>query len=95
MYGTCRLLETRDVGIVAAHSNDRKLAAKSVQDGSLRLYLCVMLHRQPFVCDGGEAGVLLRMLCLLLRLYLCVMLHRQPIVCDGGEASLLLRLLLR
>lgn len=41
--------------MVAAHSNDRKLAAKSVQDGSLRLYLCVMLHRQPLICDGGEA----------------------------------------
>ena len=51
-----RLFPTREVGVIAAHANDRKLAAKSVQDGSLRLYLCVMLHAQPLVCDAGGEG---------------------------------------
>jgi DIS3-like exonuclease 2 len=46
--------------MVSAHANDRKLAAKSVQDGSLRLYLCVMLHRQPLICEGGERGRIAR-----------------------------------
>lgn len=46
------LYPTREVGAIAAHANDRKMAAKSVQDGSLRLYLCVMLYRQPLVCDA-------------------------------------------
>lgn len=44
------------MGELASHANDRKLAAKSVQDGSLRLYLCVMLHAQPLLCDAGEHG---------------------------------------
>lgn len=55
-HPTCRLLPPDECGRVAAHANDRKLAAKSVQDGSLRLYLCVMLHRQPLVCDAGARG---------------------------------------
>ncbi|KAI3425159.1 hypothetical protein D9Q98_008930 [Chlorella vulgaris] len=46
------LAGTREVGIVATHANERKAGAKNVQDGSLRLYLCVMLHRQPLVCDA-------------------------------------------
>ncbi|KAL4419743.1 hypothetical protein ABPG75_006841, partial [Micractinium tetrahymenae] len=46
------LFPSKMVGQIAAHANDRKLAAKSVQDGSLRLYLCVMLHRQPLVCGA-------------------------------------------
>lgn len=28
-----------------------------LQDGSLRLYLCVMLHAQPLVCDAGGWAV--------------------------------------
>eukprot|EP00887_Chlorella_sp_A99_P000156 scaffold16.g156.t1 len=40
------------VGRISSHANDRKAAAKSVQDGCLRLYLCVMLHRQPVVVDA-------------------------------------------
>lgn len=46
------LFEAQQVGMIAAHSNGRKLAAKAVQDGSLRLYLCVMLNKQPLICDG-------------------------------------------
>ncbi|KAL4856961.1 DIS3-like exonuclease 2 [Chlorella vulgaris] len=46
------LAGTREVSIVATHANERKAGAKNVQDGSLRLYLCVMLHRQPLVCDA-------------------------------------------
>ena len=49
------LFPSGEVGVIASHANDRKMAAKSVQDGSLRLYLCVMLHRQPLVCDAGAA----------------------------------------
>ncbi|GAB4816026.1 hypothetical protein N2152v2_003072 [Parachlorella kessleri] len=51
------LREAQEVGMVSAHANDRKLAAKAVQDGSLRLYLCVMLHRQPLVCKGVVMAV--------------------------------------
>lgn len=50
----CSLFPPDQVGEIAGHANDRKLAAKSVQDGSLRLYLCVMLHRAPLVCDAGK-----------------------------------------
>lgn len=34
---------------MAEHCNERRLAARNVQDGSLRLYLCVMLRRRPAV----------------------------------------------
>ena len=58
--------------MVSAHANDRKLAAKAVQDGSLRLYLCVMLHRQPLVCEGGKLqGLVHGLRCLVPWVALC------------------------
>lgn len=40
------------VADISNHANDRKLAAKSAQDNSLRLYLAIMLFDQPRVVDA-------------------------------------------
>jgi DIS3-like exonuclease 2 len=37
---------------ISNHANDRKVAAKSAQDNSLRLYLAIMLFDRPRVVDG-------------------------------------------
>lgn len=37
---------------LAAHANERRLAARNAQDASLRLYLAVLLHRFPLVVQG-------------------------------------------
>ncbi|KAK9829114.1 hypothetical protein WJX72_003965 [[Myrmecia] bisecta] len=46
------LLECEAAAKVAQHCNDRKQAAKNVQDASLRLYLCVMLRLRPTFTEG-------------------------------------------
>ncbi|DBA78387.1 TPA: hypothetical protein ACH3X2_007892 [Trebouxia sp. C0005] len=40
------------VSAIATHCNQRKQAAKNVQDGSLRLYLCVLLRQNPVVTEA-------------------------------------------
>ncbi|KAG2425885.1 hypothetical protein HYH02_014948 [Chlamydomonas schloesseri] len=52
-----RLLDTRLAGMVAEHCNDRRLAARNAQDGSLKLYLCVLLRRQPVVTMGTVSSL--------------------------------------
>ncbi|KAG2436972.1 hypothetical protein HXX76_006487 [Chlamydomonas incerta] len=39
------------------HCNDRRLAARNAQDGSLKLYLCVLLRRQPVVTMGTVSSL--------------------------------------
>ena len=47
-----------------AHTACLPATKSTAQDGSLRLYLCVMLHRAPLVCDAGEhIGALGRLGC--------------------------------
>ncbi|GLI69509.1 hypothetical protein VaNZ11_014144 [Volvox africanus] len=47
-----RLLDPSLTSRVADHCNERRLAARDAQDASLRLYLCVLLARQPCVALG-------------------------------------------
>ena len=42
---------------VAAHANDRKIAAKAAQDGSIRVYLALMLYSHPRVESGVVMGL--------------------------------------
>lgn len=39
-------------GLVAEHCNEKRLTARNAQDGSLRLYLCVLLRRHPALTTG-------------------------------------------
>lgn len=41
-----------DVSIIAAHANQRKLAAKAVQDGAIKIYLSAYLLKSPGVYEG-------------------------------------------
>jgi hypothetical protein len=43
---------TSTLAKIATHSNETKLAARLVSDGSLRLFLCIMLKKQPVVTWG-------------------------------------------
>ncbi|KAG2498028.1 hypothetical protein HYH03_003789 [Edaphochlamys debaryana] len=52
-----RLLDTRLTALVAEHCNDRRLAARNAQDGSLRLYLCVLLRRHPVIALATVSNV--------------------------------------
>lgn len=47
-----RLLSSEDCSLIAAHANKRKAAAKSVQDGCMKLYLTMFLWDSPKVCQG-------------------------------------------
>ncbi len=38
--------------MVAEHCNEKRLTARNAQDGSLRLYLCVLLRRHPCLTTG-------------------------------------------
>eukprot|EP00775_Hariotina_reticulata_P008717 gene8717-8898_t len=46
------LPDTATLAKIAKHSNETKLAARLVSDGSLRLFLCIMLKKQPVVTWG-------------------------------------------
>lgn len=46
------LVDGGTVSAIATHCNQRKQAAKNVQDGSLRLYLCVLLRQNPIVTEA-------------------------------------------
>lgn len=41
--------DTQTLAKIAKHSNDTKLSARLVQDGSLKLFLCITLKQQPVV----------------------------------------------
>ena len=47
----------RETALVAAHCNERKAAAKSVQDASSKLYLTALLNARPTVLDAFATGV--------------------------------------
>ena len=47
----------RETALVAAHCNERKAAAKAVQDASSRLYLTALLAARPTVLDAFATGV--------------------------------------
>ncbi len=42
----------RAAGKVAEHCNKQRLSARNAQDASLRLFLCVLLRRQPVAAVG-------------------------------------------
>jgi hypothetical protein len=46
-----------DIERIAAHSNDTKTSARQVSDGSLKLYLCIMLRDSPVVTMAVATGV--------------------------------------
>ncbi|KAL0046957.1 hypothetical protein WJX82_002966 [Trebouxia sp. C0006] len=46
------LVDGGTVSAIATHCNQRKQAAKNVQDGSLRLYSCVLLRQNPIVTEA-------------------------------------------
>ena len=60
---------TSQLQAVAEHCNERKLAAKAVQDGSLHAYLCVYLRANPAVVSGIVRAVGRKFLCVFIPLY--------------------------
>ncbi|BDA45360.1 DIS3-like exonuclease 2 [Coccomyxa sp. Obi] len=51
------LMTTQQCADVAKHCNDRKQAAKLVQEASARLYLAVLLRRRPLLTEGIVMGL--------------------------------------
>jgi DIS3-like exonuclease 2 len=41
-----------DISFIASHANQRKLAAKAVQDGAIKIYLSAYLFKSPGVYEG-------------------------------------------
>jgi len=52
-----RLFQKDLCGKVAAHCNDKRLAARNAQDASLRMYLCCLLRKYPVVADSVVINV--------------------------------------
>ena len=52
-----KIFDAEKISEISSHANDRKLAAKSAQDGSLRLYLSSFLLEQPQIFEGLVAGL--------------------------------------
>lgn len=52
-----QLPSAKDVEAIAKHSNDTKTAARQVSDGSLKLYLCIMLRDNPVVTMAVATSV--------------------------------------
>lgn len=57
MLRTHQLPSAKDVEAIAKHSNDTKVAARMVSDGSLKLYLCIMLRDNPVVTMAVATAV--------------------------------------
>jgi hypothetical protein len=49
MLAKHQLPSAKDVESIATHSNETKKSAREVSDGSLKLYLCIMLQENPVV----------------------------------------------
>lgn len=47
----------KEVERIAQHANDTKQSARAASDGSLRLYLCIMLREHPVVTMAVSLGV--------------------------------------
>ena len=58
-----RVPETDALHAVAEHCNERKLAAKAVQEGSTHAYLCAFLRRRPTAVSGVVRAVGKKYLC--------------------------------
>lgn len=52
-----QLPDAKQVEAIAQHSNDTKVAARNVSDGSLKLYLCIMLRANPVVTMAVATAV--------------------------------------
>ena len=52
-----QLPTAKEVEAIACHSNDTKVAARNVSDGSLKLYLCIMLRNNPVVTMAVATAV--------------------------------------
>ena len=52
-----QIFDTETISRLAAHANDRKLAAKNAQDGALKLYLASFLLEKPQVFEGIVANL--------------------------------------
>lgn len=51
------LPDTSEISRIASHSNDMRLAARTVQDASMKLHLCIMLKDHPAVTDAVCTGL--------------------------------------
>lgn len=60
---------TQQLHASAEHCNERKLAAKSVQDGSMHAYLCAFLKRRPACVSGIVRAVGRKFLCVFVPTY--------------------------
>jgi hypothetical protein len=52
-----QLPSAKEVERIAEHSNETKTSARQVSDGSLKLYLCIMLRDNPVVTMAVATGV--------------------------------------
>lgn len=52
-----QLPSAKEVERIAEHSNETKTSARQVSDGSLKLYLCIMLRDSPVVTMAVATGV--------------------------------------
>jgi hypothetical protein len=52
-----QLPSAKDMEAIAGHSNDTKTAARQASDGSLKLYLCIMLRNNPVVTMAVATSV--------------------------------------
>eukprot|EP00884_Botryococcus_braunii_P005406 jgi/Botrbrau1/14867/Bobra.0298s0001.1 len=51
------VMDPAQCALVAKHCNDRKSSAKTIQEASCRLHLCVMLKVAPIVTEGVAVGL--------------------------------------